>query len=202
MWLFRKNEPTGEPASDEAICLAYRKSGDKQLFAGLFKAHVTAVYGTCMFYLEDKEEAKDAVMQIFEKLMAELRGNEVKNFKAWLGFVVRNHCISLIRKRNTALKNNKSYYEFEYSEPSYDEELRISAVGHERMMQHMMECLPKLKESQRKCVELFYLQGLSYQQISESTTYSVNEVKSFIQNGKRNLKLMLEEKQRSHNPNE
>ncbi|MGZ4036704.1 MAG: RNA polymerase sigma factor [Bacteroidia bacterium] len=195
MWSFGKTGDSG--TSDEELCSAYRKSGDKQLLAGLFKQHATSVYGTCLFYLQDKEEAKDAVMQIFEKLMTELMQNEVKNFKGWLSFVVRNFCISMIRKKNTVLKNTKAYYEFEYEVPSSDEELKLAKITSEKMLRLMQDCLPALKENQRKCITLFYLQDMSYQQISGSTGLSVNEVKSCIQNGKRNLKLMIEEKQKS-----
>lgn len=172
----------------------YRESGDKAVFAELFKKHVTAVYGTCTFYLQDKDEAQDAVMQIFEKLQTDLLSREIENFKAWLGFVVRNHCISLIRKKKTQLKNVKSYYEFEYEEANYETELRIESVSDDLMLRYMSESLKELKPKQKDCVELFYLKAMSYQQIAEQTGYSLNEVKSYIQNGKRNLKLLIEEK--------
>ena len=198
MWLFKKNSPDSyRDKSDEEIISHYIKSGDMKLFADLFKKHVTSVYGTCIFYLQDKDEAQDAVMHIFEKLLSDLKQNDIKNFKAWLSFVVRNHCISVIRKKNTVLKNTKSYYEFEYSETTYETELKLDKVNDELLMQYIEQCLPELKENQKKCVELFYLQNLSYQQISNSLKLTVNEVKSNIQNGKRNLKLMIEEKLRN-----
>src|ERR1043166_5293113 len=110
MWLFKRNSSK----TDEELLLAFKQSGNKTVFADLFKNHVNAVYGTLLFYLQDKDEAKDAVMNIFEKLMEDLKQNDIRNFKAWLGFVVRNYCISLLRKKKTAFKNAKSYYDFEY----------------------------------------------------------------------------------------
>lgn len=189
MWLFKRN--TSRP--DEELLLAFRQSGNKELFAELFKNHVSAVYGTCLFYLQDKDEAKDAVMNIFEKLMEDLKQSDVKNFKAWLSFVVRNHCISAIRKKHTAFKNVKAYYDYEYKETTYETELKIESVTDDQLLQHLNECLPQLKEKQRKCIEFFYLKNRSYQQISEMTGMEINEVKSNLQNGKRNLKLMIEE---------
>ncbi len=189
MWLF--NKKTNK--TDEELVSAYRESGNKNLFADLFKNHVQTIYGTCLFYLQDKDEAKDEVMNIFEKLMVELKQNDIKNFKAWLGFVVRNHCISAIRKKNSVLKNTKGYYDYEFKDSTYETELKIESVNDEKMLQNLQECLPKLKEAQRKCIELFYLKNLSYQQISELTHYELNEVKSYIQNGKRNLKLLIEQ---------
>ncbi len=197
MWLFKRNSPDSDPdKSDEEIISHYAQNGDKKLFADLFKKHVTSVYGTCLFYLQNKDEAQDAVMYIFEKLMVDLKQNEIKNFKAWLSFVVRNHCISTIRKKNTVLKNTKNYYEFEYCETTYETELKLEKIKEDQLLEYMQQCLPQLKENQRKCVELFYLQNLSYQQISDSVGLAVNEVKSNIQNGKRNLKLLIEEKLR------
>ena len=188
MWLFNKKVNK----TDEELISAFKQSGNKNLLADLFKNHVNTIYGTCLFYLQDKEEAKDEVMNIFEKLLSELKTNEIKNFKGWLSFVVRNHCISVIRKKNTVLKNTKGYYDYEYKDAVYEEELKIESVNDEKMLEHLQDCLPKLKEAQRKCIELFYLKNMSYQQICELTTYEINEVKSYIQNGKRKLKLLIE----------
>lgn len=196
MWLFKRTEPK----NNEDTLRLYRQSGDRSLFAELFKEHVTSVYGTCLFYLKDKEEAKDAVMQIFEKMITDLKKTEVNNFKGWLGFVVRNHCISVIRKKNTTIKNNESYYDFEFKDVSWEDEERIEKVNDDLLLDHMQTCLPQLKEAQRNCVQFFYLHGLSYAEISERTGYSINEVKSHIQNGKRNLKLLIEEKLRNTPP--
>ncbi len=194
MWLFKKKK---EYVNDEDLLLQYKQSGDKDLFADLFKKHVTTVYGTCLFYLQDKDEAQDATMVLFEKLMLDISTREINNFKAWLSFVVRNHCISLIRKSKTASKNKKSYYEFEMEETSYEAEEKIQSVSDDVLLQEMKNCLPRLKDKQRICVERFYLQNKSYQDIADETGYSLNEIKSHIQNGKRNLKLMIEEQTRT-----
>lgn len=191
MWLFSKHSNK----SDEELISNYRLTGDKNSFASLFKNHATVIYGTCLFYLQDKDEAKDAVMNIFEKLLIELKKEEIKNFKGWLSFVVRNHCISFIRKRKTYQKNTATYYEFEYKTPDLEEEINIHLVDDESMLMNLKDCVPKLKTKQRICIELFYLKHLSYQQISTQTGYGISEIKSYIQNGKRNLKLMIEELQ-------
>ena len=195
MWLFKKKEYT----SDEEILKHYKQTGDKDVFADLFKKHVTVVYGTCLFYLQDKDEAQDATMQLFEKLLLDVNNREIDHFKGWLSFVVRNHCISLIRKQKTQAKNVKSYYEFEYQDANLETEELIDRVGDEQMLEHMKQSLPKLKEGQRICIELFYLKDKSYQEIANDTSYSLNEIKSYIQNGKRNLKLLIEEQTRQKN---
>ena len=125
MWLFKKKEYN----SDEELLKHYKQSGNKELFADLFKKHVSVVYGTCLFYLQDKDEAQDATMQLFEKLMLDINNREIDNFKGWLSFVVRNHCISLIRKNKSQSKNIKSYYEFEYETPDYEQEEKINTIN-------------------------------------------------------------------------
>jgi RNA polymerase sigma-70 factor (ECF subfamily) len=192
MWLFKKKEYS----SDEELLKHYKQSGNKDLFADLFKKHVSVVYGTCLFYLQDKDEAQDATMQLFEKLMLDINNREIDNFKGWLSFVVRNHCISIIRKNKSQNKNIKSYYEFEYEDANYETEEKINAVSDDVMLENMKQCLPKLKENQRLCVELFYLNNKSYQDIAKQTGFTLKEIKSYIQNGKRNLKLLLEDQTR------
>ncbi len=190
MWLFKKRDF----ATDEELALNYYNTGDKELVGQLFEKHVKTVFGVCLFYFKDKDVAKDAVMQIFEKLITELKRTEVKNFKGWLSFVVRNYCISEIRKNKNKYRLPEKYLEFEVTEAVLGEEEKIALVNDDLMMDHLQTCLPELKENQRICVDLFYLKAQSYQQICDKTKFSLNEVKSYIQNGKRNLKLLIEEK--------
>ncbi|MCE3228144.1 MAG: polymerase sigma-70 factor, subfamily [Bacteroidetes bacterium] len=190
MWSFRKKNYR----TDEELAAEYLATGNRELVGDLFEKHVKTVFGVCLFYFKDKDVAKDVVMQIFEKLITDLRRSEVKNFKGWLSFVVRNHCISELRKMKTRQFVPESYLDFEMKETSYETEEAIASVGDDIMLDHMKNSLHLLKEKQRICVEMFYLKNMSYQQISEHMKLSLNEVKSSIQNGKRNLKLLIEEK--------
>lgn len=182
--------------TDEELTGAYYDSGNKVLIGELFDRYVKTVYGVCLFYFRDKDKASDATMQIFEKLIYELRITKVKNFKGWLSFVVRNYCISELRKENRHRLLPEEYLEFEVTDPELETEERIASVDEDLMIQHLEEALPLLKENQRLCLELFFIKGLSYKEIEEKTKLSNNEVKSYIQNGKRNLKLHIEEKLR------
>lgn len=195
MWLFKKNINQ----SDEDLAREYFISGNKELVGHLFEKHVTTVFGVCLFYIRDKDVAKDMVMQIFEKLINELRKTEIKNFKAWLGFVVRNYCISELRKSKAKHFVSETYLDFELTETDYETELAVESVKDDKMIEYMTSSLPLLKVNQKTCLELFYLKSLSYQEICITTKLSLNEVKSNIQNGKRNLKLMIEEKFKNNN---
>jgi len=195
MWLFRKKKYR----TDEELASEYYQTGNKELVGDLFEKHVKIVFGVCLFYFRDKDIAKDMVMQIFEKLLAELRKRPVENFKAWLSFVVRNHCISELRKNKNRQFVPETYLDFELRETTYETELTAETISDDILLEHMKASMHLLKEKQRICIELFYLQGSSYQEISSKTGMLLNEVKSQIQNGKRNLKILIEEKLKTKN---
>jgi len=188
MWLFKKQAYQ----SDEEIIQAYKQSGNTALIGQLFEKHVKTVYGACLFFFKDKAEAQDAVMQIFEKLIVELKKKEVVNFKGWLSFVVRNHCINMIRANKTQYSYRQGQFGFELEAPRDEEEENyLAGISNEDLLEKLPLFLNKLNTKQKECVELFFLKNKSYQEISDLKGYSLNEVKSHIQNGKRNLKQIM-----------
>ncbi|MDQ3046587.1 MAG: sigma-70 family RNA polymerase sigma factor [Bacteroidota bacterium] len=177
--------------TDKELVSHYKNSADKIYVGELYKRYSHLVLGMCISYFKDKEIAKDMLLQIFEKLFVELRKREVENFKAWLTFVVRNYCISELRKIQTKQKNEIGYqYEVQMQMTVEDPELQKLE---EKKLAELSKALDHLNPFQKRCIELFYLKDMSYSQIVELTGYSVNEVKSYIQNGKRNLKLLMSE---------
>lgn len=194
MWLFGKKKLR----EDEELVAEYFRTGNKSLMGELFEKHVKTVYGVCLYYFRDRDTAQDVVMQIFEKLLVELRRNEPRNFKGWLSFVVRNHCLNELKKSKSKNFVPEHYLDFEVRPANLEEEEKIASIQVEQLLQLMQDCLPLLKEKQRICIELFYLKEQSYEQISASTKFSLNEVKSYIQNGKRNLRLLIEEKNKKN----
>jgi RNA polymerase sigma-70 factor (ECF subfamily) len=175
--------------SDLELVSRYKKTLDKLYVGELFKRYSHLVLGLCINYFKDKDDAKDASAQIFEKLLEELLKREVENFKVWLCFVSRNHCISALRKRKTEKGRQKDYESGQETFVEMEEPLRHNHK--ELKLQQLEEALKQLGDEQRICVELFYLQEKSYQEIAAATGYHLNEVKSFLQNGKRNLKNIL-----------
>lgn len=141
-----------------------------------------------MKYLKDEESSKDAVMQIFEKLFVDLRKHEVSNFKSWLHSVTRNYCLHIIRDSKY---QNQKLKDFSNSEEEIMENqlflYQDSVTVQEERVAELERELGNLSKEQRVCVELFYLKDKSYQEIADETGCSLNQVKSYIQNGKRNL---------------
>jgi RNA polymerase sigma factor (sigma-70 family) len=176
--------------SDRELIEGYRSSSDKQWVGELYKRYAHLVMAMCLNYFRDRDLAKDTTLQIFEKLFVELQKREVENFKAWLTFVVRNHCISEIRKRQTLQQREEEYRKDLEVLTSKEEETEEPAP---EKLQQLESALQALNPFQKKCIELFYYKNMSYSQIVEHTGFSAREVKSYIQNGKRNLKLLLTE---------
>jgi RNA polymerase sigma-70 factor (ECF subfamily) len=159
----------------------------------LYKRYAHLVLGLCIKYLKDEEEAKDAVMHIFEKLMADLLKHEVQYFKSWLYIFSKNHCLMIIRTKQSRLKKEMDLQVHASSFMETGPDLHHkSQEAKEEEFNALEKAMEELNEEQRKCIDLFYLKEKSYQEIAQETGYTLNEVKSFIQNGKRNLKIKLE----------
>ena len=177
---------------DSSLVNAYRQSGDLEVLGRLYQRYMTLVYGVCYNYLKDEELSKDAVMQIFEELVVKLRLHEVQNFKSWLHVLSRNHCLMALRKR---AKNNVISMDDSFVEKEGFVHLDIDDTK-EKQFSVMERCMETLPEEQRICVDLFYLQEKCYKDIAEMTGFELSKVKSYIQNGKRNLKICIEKNSR------
>lgn len=173
---------------DAELVALYKSLNNSEIVGILFERHTVMVFGICMKYLQDEDEAQDAVMLIFEKLLEDLQKHEVENFKSWLHSVARNHCLMHIRSNKSKTAKLREYKKDE--EAVMETAFFLHPEGEkdkEIMLRQLEECIKKLNEQQRVSVELFFIKEKSYQEVAGMTGYSMNEVKSFIQNGKRNL---------------
>ncbi len=175
-------------ASDEQLLQQYRETGDLAVLAELFEAHAEMVYYVCNRYLQDAERNKDAVMQIFEELIHKVNKQEIRQFGSWLYVLSRNHCLMQLRSEKKMQQVSiDEFVEFPIAVHQEDD-----ATDKERHLSALEQCLEKLPEKQKRSIDLFFLNEKCYKEITEITGYSLNEVKSYIQNGKRNLKICME----------
>jgi RNA polymerase sigma factor (sigma-70 family) len=184
---------TYKDLSDTELIAEYKKSGDKIFVGILYKRYSHLVMGLCMKYLKDQDEAQDAVLNIFTKLFDDLLKHNVEYFKSWLYTFTKNHCLMNLRSAQSKLKRNLEYREDVKTFMETSEEMHQNANKREQEYVALEKALAELNEEQRACVELFYIKDKSYNEIAELTGYPVNSVKSYIQNGKRNLKIKLEQ---------
>ena len=190
--MFRIKTRKYETQSDIGLIDQYKSGGDKTLVGELFKRYTHLVFGVCMKYLKDEDESKDAVMQIFEKLMDSLKEHEVHNFKSWLHVTTRNHCLMQLRANKKMQKTSFDNKDVGESMENTYQLHHIDEEDKEADLQAMEKAISFLQNEQRQCIELFYLQEKSYRQIVDITGFELKKVKSYIQNGKRNLKIALQ----------
>ena len=163
----------------------YQKTSDVEFLGVLYHRYMHLVYGLSLKYLKDPEESKDAVMQVFEKLTQILPNQDIKNFKSWLYVVTRNHCLWLLKKRKLRVNVEQAFMESSGL-------LTLNGKEDAEHEKKLGLALNSLSEPQRRCIRLFFFENQSYRQIAESTGYELKKVKSYIQNGKRNLKIYLD----------
>jgi len=178
--------------SDNNLVSLYKENGNKEIIGELYKRYTQFVFLVSMKYLKDEDESKDSVMQIFEKLFKDLQNHKVDNFKSWLYMVTRNHCLMHLRKQQTSLKNHQELKKDSenFMENDMNSHLMENDIT-EKKIETVQDAVLQLNKEQRECVKLFYIEGKSYSEIAEITDYSIKKVKSYIQNGKRNLKNIL-----------
>ena len=190
----KSNSLHSDQRSDLELITLYKSSNDLEILGQLYHRYTPLVFGVCLKYFKNKEDSKDAVMQLFENLISNLKKHEVHNFKSWLHVTARNHCLMELRKRkqqqNEAFSHYSSEESMEFSlsmhhndEESIDKDLNL-----------LKECMDKLPGNQKTCMELFYMKEQSYKEVSLNSGFVLNKVKSYIQNGKRNVKNCIEKK--------
>lgn len=180
--------------TDAELLDLYRSDHNQEWIGILLERYTLLLLGVCMKYLKDENEAKDCVQQIFLKVLTEVGKYRIDFFKSWLYMVAKNHC--LMRLRDKVAKGVKELSDHHATTTDTDKQ---ELIANEQTYDLLEEALNELSEEQRQCVILFYLKKNSYQQISEKTGFGMMQVKSYIQNGKRNLKILLDKKMKERN---
>ncbi len=177
--------------TDQELLEQFYADHDNEWLGILLQRYTLLLLGVSMKYLKNEEEAKDSVQQIFLKVIQELQKYKVEYFKSWLYMVAKNHCLMKLRDRQGKITAEISD---KLTTKPEDETDMQALVDNDHTLELMELALKELNPEQQQCVTLFYLQKKSYQEVSDETGYSMLQVKSYIQNGKRNLKILIEKK--------
>ncbi|HQV60589.1 MAG: sigma-70 family RNA polymerase sigma factor [Chitinophagaceae bacterium] len=174
--------------TDKELVALYKESGDMAILGELYQRYMELVYGVCLKYFKEPERSKDSVMLIFEELVTKLKKHEVENFRAWLHQLAKNHCLMQLRTP----KNMKTV-EFKVELVQSEENVHLNGVlEKEENFRKLEYCLGTLTSEQKESIKLFYLEGKSYNEIVDITGIEWNQVRSLIQNGRRNLKICMD----------
>src|SRR6185369_1042721 len=173
---------------DASLITAYRNTSDSKYLGILFDRYCHLVFAVSMKYLKHEEDSKDVVIYVFEKLAHDLKKYEIRHFSSWLYSITKNYCLKLLREKKFSVNLNEELHVFIADDEEPDSKLT------EQMLSHLKEAMESLNEPQQKCVKLFYFEEKSYIEIEAITGYDYEKVKSYIQNGKRNIKIYLLDK--------
>lgn len=187
--MLRFLQPRSSELPDQELLQRYQASGELACLGQLFERYAELVYGLCLKYLKDEQEAEDASMAIFEALVVKAREHEIHNFKSWLYVVAKNHCLMQLRQAGRHPVENTDPALMQFVDGRH---LDIEAASDNGQLDHLQICLEGLPEKQKQCVRAFYLEGHSYQQIAEREGEPLGKVRSHIQNGRRNLRICME----------
>lgn len=183
-------------ATDDLLLNEFRSGGDLKNLADLYGRYMHLVYGVCLKYLKGREEAKDGVMHIFEKLIQEIPRHNIENFKSWLYVVTKNYCLMQLRRDRSKKEkylgwiNDQTLF-METASDLHPLDIDDNAKLRDDVLE---DCIEKLKEKQKQCIRQFYYENKCYNEITVQLGIDEKQVKSALQNGKRNLKLCLEAK--------
>jgi len=185
MILSPKNRQT---KSDSELLELFLQTERSEYLGDLYNRYIPLVYGLCLKYLKSPEAAKDAVMQVFEILLEKIGRFEVKEFRTWLYSVAKNHCLQILRKTKREISTDFGTIVMESGDEKHlfdreEDEIRTSTLE---------KCIEQLPDPQRNSIRLFFMEEKSYAEIVDITSYHLKSVKSYIQNGKRNLKICME----------
>jgi RNA polymerase sigma-70 factor, ECF subfamily len=180
--------------TDEELITEFNSTGNLEVLGELYSEYMHLVYGVCVKYLKDRDEAKDAVMQIFEKLIVEIPRHRIDNFRSWLHVVTKNFCLMQLRSEKSQKERLDEWINETSVFMEYDSGMHPIDEDKPEMENALADCIGRLKDEQRECIHQFYYKNLCYNEIALNLGIDEKKVKSHLQNAKRNLKLCLEEK--------
>ncbi|MEO7769096.1 MAG: sigma-70 family RNA polymerase sigma factor [Ferruginibacter sp.] len=188
---FLKNISTGQQ-TDKELVTAFKEDGNINHLSILYQRYMDLVFGVCLKYFKDAEQSKDAVMDIFEELVKKLKNHDVDHFKGWLHVLARNYCLMQMRSPRN-LKTSE--FNADFMQSGQTTHLTNDVLEKEETFRQLEECMETLPDDQKNSIRLFFEEKKCYNEIAAITGYEWNKVRSYIQNGKRNLKLCLDARQ-------
>lgn len=189
--MFSLNSNKNQQLSDSELIERYRYSYDNAYIGELYQRYSHMLFGVCLKYLKDEEKAKDIVMDVFEKVLKDLKRHDVQNFRTWVYSVAKNACLMQLRSSKRKVPREEEYHRSVYEIMEFDIPEHLNGESQEETDGKLMLAIEQLNLEQRRCIRMFYFDKKSYEEIEQETGYTYKEVKSFLQNGKRNLKNKL-----------
>lgn len=175
---------------DAELLERYARDKRNEYIGALYNRYLAMVYGVCLKYLRNADDASDAVTDIFENLIARISKYEIREFRTWIYSVAKNHCAGVLKRKKVTVDFESAESFMEFSQITH----LLNEKDNERMLAMLKECMESLPENQKVSIEMFFFADKSYADIVSETLFTTKNVKSYLQNGKRNLKNCLEKR--------
>ncbi|HIJ66013.1 MAG TPA: RNA polymerase sigma factor [Candidatus Hydrogenedentes bacterium] len=176
--------------STDAELVARANAGDGRAFAGLVRRHQDYAYGTAVGLLSDFELARDVVQEAFLCAYRDLRKlKDPERFGGWLRGIVRHTALHALRELQRIRKLTEEFgrnADHADSSPTADRHLEC-----EERRAKVRAALERLTEKNREAVSLFYVDGLSYEEIAQFLDVSKTTVLGRLQRGRAQLRKEL-----------
>lgn len=183
------NQSAHTALTDTEIIRLYLLNQDQQYFGMLYRKYAPKVFGKCLSLLRDEEAARDAMQDIFMKIMLNLSGfGERAQFSTWVYSITYNFCIDVIRKR----KGKNLFTEDIEKAPDIAEEVSDEWLLdlEVRYLKRIMEALPI---GDKAVLMMKYHDGMSIREISEAINKSESATKMQISRAKEKAQAIYRE---------
>jgi len=173
--------------SDEDVLRMLKESGKTNCVRELFIRYLRLIYGVCLNYLKDADDAENAVKQIFNNLLFKLKDYEITTFRPWIYHYTKNYCLQIQGKENYSVISD-----YEEHDVEFDRIIDLFESNDAEQTALLANCLKELTPQQRVSINYFFKDKLSFAEIADKAGYTIKHVKSYIQSAKQNLINSLE----------
>ena len=190
----------------ETLFIEQLRSGKQSAFSQLLDDYQQKVFGTCISFIPNKEDAEDVAQEVFLEVFKSIhkfKGDS--KLSTWIYKIATNKCLEFIRKKNTkkrfAFMQTIMGNEIPLDKTSYFTEVNHPGILLENKEKSaiIFKAINTLPESQRVIFTLAKIDDKSYQEIVEITGKSLSSVESLMFRAKKGLQEKLEDFYKSEN---
>lgn len=178
--MFRSNAIRDRSETELVTELLARRDG--RIFEELYRRSRRKIFGVCFNLLGEAAAAEDACHDAYIRAWEKLDSLRGSDFTAWVRRIAANRCYDELRRRRPdELDEN-------HPEPATDHRIDRSVIARQEL-DRAIDVIASLEEHQRRVFLLRHIDHHSYEEISEATGFDAKQVKSYLQNARRNFHL-------------
>ncbi len=165
--------------------------GDDTAFSALVRKYQKSVHALAWRKIGDFHIAEDITQETFLKAHQKLSTlKESQSFASWLYVIASNRCKAWLRQKRLRTQSLEHTCDAELEKATYSnyviaENERASVEAQREVVKKL---LAKLQESDRTVITLYYLGGMTYEEISKFLGVSVSAVKNRLYRARQHLK--------------